>query len=94
MKFTILPAGCKELEMLSFIEGVEHLQNISAHYQVLAHSDDDDDDDSDGSHDDWIISMYIELSECVVEILKLAIRTLFSWVNNVTRHTQKVVLLY
>lgn len=59
---------------------MEHLQNISAHYQVSAHSDDDD-DDNDGSHDDWIISMYIELSECIAEILKLAIRTLFSWVN-------------
>jgi len=61
---------------------VEHLQNLSAHYQVSAHSDDDDDDDdSDVSHGDWIISMYIELSECIVEILKLAIRTLFSGVN-------------
>lgn len=58
---------------------MEHLQNISAHYQVSAHGDDDI-DDSDGKHD-WIISLYIELSECVVEILKLAIRTLFSLVN-------------
>jgi hypothetical protein len=59
---------------------VHNLHNISVHYQVSACSDDDD-DDSDSNHDDWIISMYIEYSEYVVEILKLAIRTLFSWVN-------------
>lgn len=58
---------------------MEHLQNISAHYQGSTHSDNDDSDDN--HNDDWIISMYIELSECFVEVLKLVIRTLFSLMN-------------